>query len=100
MIEQEIIKWLIPFIMGGFIGFIANCKRKNKALAKAVQSLLRDRLIEKYRLFKIKGEMTILDKENIDSLFEEYKELGGNGTIKELMEDLEHTKIKIINIKE
>lgn len=100
MIEQEIIKWIIPFLLGGVVGFITNCKRKNKALAKAVQSLLRDRLIEKYRLFKIKGEMTILDKENIDSLFEEYKELGGNGTIKELMEDLEHTKIKIINIKE
>ena len=100
MIEQEIIKWIIPFLLVGVVGFITNCKRKNKALAKAVQSLLRDRLIEKYRLFKIKGEMTILDKENIDSLFEEYKELGGNGTIKELMEDLEHTKIKIINIKE
>lgn len=100
MIEQEIIKWIIPFLLGGVAGFFANCKRKNKALAKAVQSLLRDRLIEKYRFFKTKGEMTILDKENIDALFEEYKELGGNGTIKELMEDLEHTKIKIINIKE
>ncbi len=100
MIEQEIIKWIIPFILGGLIGFVGNCKRKNKALAKAVQSLLRDRLIEKYRLFKINGEMTILDKENVDALFKEYKALGGNGTIKELMEDLEHTKIKIINIKE
>ena len=97
---QRTKKWAVPFLLGGVVGFFTNCKRKNKALAKAVQSLLRDRLIEKYRLFKIKGEMTILDKENIDSLFEEYKELGGNGTIKELMEDLEHTKIKIINIKE
>lgn len=100
MIEQELIKWLVPFFLGGLIGFVGNCKRRNKALSKAVQSLLRDRLIEKYRLFKTNGEMTILDKENVDALFKEYKALGGNGTIKELMEDLEHTKIKIINIKE
>lgn len=111
MIEQEIIKWIIAFVMGGITGFVSTYRKKNKELLlefkerneklnKAVQSLLRDRLIEKYRIFKIKGEMTILDKENIDALFKEYEGLGGNGTMKELMEDLEHTKIKIINIKE
>ena len=100
MIEETIIKYLITFILGGILGLIPAFMKRNKALSKAVQSLLRDRLIEKYRLFKTNGEMTILDKENIDALFEEYKKLGGNGMIKELMDDLEKTKIKIINVKE
>lgn len=40
--------------------------------------------------------MTILDKENIDHLYQEYKNLGGNGTVKELYEDLLDIDIKII----
>lgn len=104
MIEQEMIKVLVSFVVGGTLGFIVNTleshRNKEQAIKDAVQSLLRDRLIEKYRLFKTMGEMTILDKENMDALFEEYKKLGGNGMIKELMEDLENTKIKVINVKE
>lgn len=104
MIEQEMIKVLVSFAFGGALGFVVKSfkshRNKEQALKDAVQSLLRDRLIEKYRMFKTMGEITILDKENIDALFDEYKKLGGNGMIKELMDDLEKTKIKIINIKE
>lgn len=100
IIGETILKWLITFILGTALGVIgAKLKsetKKNKALLNAVQSLLRDRLIEKYRLFKTKGEMTILDKENIDHLYTEYKNLGGNGTVKELYEDMEDIEIKII----
>lgn len=95
-----IVKWIITFILGSAFGFIATIlkkeSKKNKAIENAVQSLLRDRLIEKYRIFKQKGEMTILDKENIDHLYREYKNLGGNGTVKELYEDLLDIDIKII----
>lgn len=81
----------------GFLGTrLKKENKKNKAIENAVQSLLRDRLIEKYRIFKQKGEMTILDKENIDHLYREYKNLGGNGTVKELYEDLLDIDIKII----
>ena len=40
--------------------------------------------------------MTILDKENIDHLYNEYLNLGGNGTVKELFDDLKDVDIKII----
>lgn len=96
MIEETIIKYVITFLLGGILGLISTFFKKNKALSKAVQSLLRDRLIEKYRLFIAKGEMTILDRENIDSLYAEYVNLGGNGMIKELMEELHETKTKVI----
>lgn len=95
-----IIKWIITFILGSVFGFIITIlkkeNKKNKAIENAVQSLLRDRLIEKYRTFKTKKQMTILDKENIDHLYKEYINLGGNGTVKELMEDLSEIEIKII----
>jgi len=100
MILEIVLKWIIPFILGTIISYFVSLfkkeKNKNKALENAVQSLLRDRLIEKYRLYKTRGEMTILDKENIDHLYNEYINLGGNGTVKELFEDLQHIKIKAI----
>ena len=107
IIGETIIKWIITFVLGAIFGYISTRLKKeriknekeketNIALKTAVQSLLRDRLIEKYRYFKTKKEMTILDKENIDHLYKEYKNLGGNGTIAELYEDLEDINIKII----
>lgn len=100
IIGETVLKWFITFLLGTVIGIIgAKLKsesKKNKALVNAVQSLLRDRLIEKYRQFKTKEQMTILDKENIDHLYTEYKNLGGNGTVKELYEDMEDIDIKII----
>lgn len=100
LIGETILKWFITFLLGTIMGFVISRlkkeKNKNKSIENAVQSLLRDRLIEKYRLFKIKGKMTILDKENIDHLYKEYKNLGGNGTVEKLYKDLSNLEIKVI----
>lgn len=107
MIVDIIIRWFIPFALGAIIAFLKSklneALKQNKQkedrsviIENAVQSLLRDRLIDKYRHYKSVGEMTILDKENIDHLYNEYLNLGGNGTVKELFEDLKDVDIKII----
>lgn len=107
MILETIIKWFIPFALGGIIALLKSkldeSKKQNEekenrysTIENAVQSLLRDRLIDKYRHYKTTGEMTILDKENIDHLYNEYINLGGNGTVKELFEDLHNIEIKVI----
>jgi hypothetical protein len=41
--------------------------------------------------------MSILDKGNIAEMFKQYQNLGGNGTVKELMNELLHLPTKIIN---
>ena len=70
--------------------------KKNKAIENGVQALLRNELIAKYREYETKGEMTIIDKENIEHLFTEYQNLGGNGTIKQMYEELLTLPIKIV----
>ena len=40
--------------------------------------------------------MTILDKENLDHLYESYEELEGNGTVKELYSNMDEIEIKVI----
>lgn len=110
MILETIIKWAIPFILGtvvtGISGYIKNKisrekekdeedKKENVAIKEAVQALLRNELIRSYREYEIKGELSILDKENIEAMYKQYKNLGGNGTVEKLYDELLdlHTKI-------
>lgn len=99
-ILQIVLSYLIPTILGGVLGFISTKLKKNKkkdlAIEQGVQALLRNEIIRRYREFESKGEISILDKENLEEMFEQYKNLGGNGTVKKMMEDLLELKTKII----
>lgn len=111
MNEAEIIKivvgYLIPTILSGILGFVVSkhnqIKQKNdaeskkeKAIELGVQALLRNEIIRRYREFELKGEISILDKENLEAMFEQYKNLGGNGTVKKMMTELLNLKTKIV----
>ena len=102
MIEFIIKYWLeflfgiVIAVLGYVIKKIRNLYNKQKAVENGVQALLRNELIRRYREYEIKGEMTILDKENIEHMFNEYENLGGNGTIKQMYEELLGLPIKIV----
>lgn len=99
-ILQMILSYLIPTILGAILGFIVTNFKKNKkkdlAIEQGVQALLRNEIIRRYREFESKGEISILDKENLEEMFEQYKNLGGNGTVKKMMDELLNLKTKII----
>ena len=106
MLEQ-IIVYLITTALGIALGFVTSKLKKNKekdekekkkdeAIELGVQALLRNEIIRRYREFESKGEISILDQENLDEMFEQYKNLGGNGTVKKMMNDLYELKTKII----
>jgi len=95
-----VISYLVPAILGAGIGFLSSKVKKNKAKEKAieegVQALLRNELVRRYREYEVKGELSILDKENIEEMFKQYENLGGNGTVKQLMTELMQLPTKII----
>lgn len=95
-----IVSYLIPTILGAVIGFTSTRLKKNKkkeqAIEQGVQALLRNELVRRYREYEAKGEMSILDKENMEAMFIQYQNLGGNGTVKHLMDDLLQLPTKII----
>ncbi len=99
-ILQIVLNYIIPLILGGIIGFLSNKlkdnNKKEKAIEEGVQALLRNEIIRRYREFETKGEISILDKENLEEMFVQYKNLGGNGTVKKMMDDLLNLKTKII----
>lgn len=92
--------YIATTIIGAILGFIAAKYKKNKkkdlAIEQGVQALLRNEIIRRYREFESKGEISILDKENLEEMFEQYKNLGGNGTVKKMMDELLNLKTKII----
>lgn len=71
-------------------------ERKNKAIENGVQALLRNELIKNYREYKIQGEITLLDKENMEHMFTEYFNLGGNGMMGEVHKEFLEIPIKVI----
>ena len=71
-------------------------EKKRKALENGVQALLRNELIKNFREYKIKDEITLLDKENMDHMFIEYFNLGGNGMMQEVHEEFTKIPIKVI----
>ncbi len=99
-ILKIVISYVIPTILGGGIGIISTKLKKNKskdeAIELGVQALLRNELIRRYREYEAKGEISILDKENMEAMFEQYKNLGGNGTVKHMMDEMFELPIKII----
>lgn len=95
-----IVGYLVPTILGALIGFLSTHlkrnRKKDKAIEEGVQALLRNELIRRYREYETKGELSILDKENMEAMFKQYENLGGNGTVKHLMQELLNLPTKII----
>ena len=92
--------YIATTIIGAILGFIAakykKTRKKDLAIEQGVQALLRNEIIRRYREFESKGEISILDKENLEEMFEQYKNLGGNGTVKKMMDELLNLKTKIV----
>lgn len=64
-------------------------KAEQEAIKKGIQALLRDRIIEQYNKFMEKGYIPIYAMENVEAMYKQYKALDGNGTVKELYEQLQ-----------
>lgn len=69
---------------------------KRKAIENGVQALLRNALIKEYREHKLAGFITLLDKENMEHMFTEYFNLGGNGMMHDVYEEFKEIPIKVI----
>jgi len=97
--EEFIIRHWLTVLFGAlttlFAALLARAQaaaRKDRAEAGAVkrgvQALLRDRILQAYWHYMDKGCCPIYAQENIHDMYAEYKNLGGNGTISRLVEEV------------
>lgn len=63
--------------------------KEQDAIKHGIVALLRDRIIQTYNHYMDKGYCPIYALDNIHSLYEQYQNLGGNGTVTRLMEEIE-----------
>ena len=61
---------------------------EQEAIKLGMQALLRDRIISAYNHYMDKGCCPIYARENVRRLYEQYHNLGGNGTVTGLMDSL------------
>lgn len=71
-------------------------KDRQNAVEAGLQALLRNELVRRYREYETKQEISIIDMENLEHMFKEYKNLGGNGTVEKMYEELLKLPTKVI----
>lgn len=104
--EEFILKYWVEVLLTGVCTFVSVTYKKirkrfeeqdikRKAIENGVQALLRNELIKNFREHKLEGSITLLDKENMEHMFTEYFNLGGNG----MMQDIYENEFKELEIK-
>lgn len=69
-------------------------EKRQAAVELGVQALLRDRIIQAYYHYEERDWITLHGLENVNSLYEQYHALGGNGTVTTLVESLRELEVR------
>lgn len=87
-----VVSCVVSFFLGGALAFLASKARgvfkREKALGDGLQSLLRSQLIDYHDKYVQRGYCPVYVKEVVTHSYESYHELGGNGVITGIYEEL------------
>ncbi len=86
----SIIVFFVSYLYKKIIGF----SRMINSTCEGVKILLKNRIIEKYYTFKKDGFISIFDKQIVNELYNEYHNLGGNGVISDIINEINELDIK------
>lgn len=96
---EKIISTLIGSIVTGLVGFfvgiiktykknIDNYRERDLIQEEALKCLLRSNITSKYYVYKELGVIPHYEKENIDYMFQQYKEMGGNSYVEQIVSEI------------
>lgn len=95
---EEIISTAIGVIVTGTIGYlvgvIKNLKKKDINQHEALKCLLRSNITRGYYVHKELGYIQSYEKENINYMYEQYKKMGGNSYVDNIMMEINKLQIK------
>lgn len=93
LVAEWWLKWILGLIGGGLIFAVRLLWRKVRATELGIQALLRDRILRAYYHYQERGTITLHGLDNVNKLYEQYHNLGGNGTVTKLVEDLRKMEV-------
>lgn len=101
MIDEIVLKailTIVGFAITGLLGYftakIKNYKEKDSRQEEALKCLLRSNITSKYYVYSEMGEIPYYEKENIDIMFEQYKNMGGNSYVETIVKEINALPIK------
>lgn len=101
MIYEIILKailTLVGFVVTGLLGYfvakIKEHKHKDNRQEEALKCILRSNITSKYYVYSELKEIPYYEKENIDKMFEQYKNMGGNSYVDTIVKEINQLPIK------
>jgi hypothetical protein len=96
---EFIMQYWLAFLFGGITYLFRHYLKKldtkldtftkeQVAMKVGIQAVLRDRIIQSHKYLGDRGYATIEDRDNIFNMYEQYHQLGANGVIDGLMDDI------------
>ena len=93
-IIEKICVMVIPPLMGYIVWLLQNQKKDRDANSRGTMLLLRVQLIEYHDRYISQGEIPSYDYQNFVEMYEAYHELGGNGMITKMKDELDELHLK------
>ena len=85
---------ILPIALGYIIRLLKKQKKTRDANSKGTMLLLRVKLIEYHGEFTKKGEIPSYAYQNFEEMYETYRELGGNGMVVKMYEEIKELHFK------
>jgi len=89
IIQKYWLEFILTGVSGGIVWAVKRLYRDNRAVKLGVQALLRDRIIQAYNYYMDKKYCPIYGRENVAKMYEQYHNLGGNGAVTHIVEELD-----------
>lgn len=101
MVDEIVLKVILTIVgfvttglLGYFVGKVKDHKRKDSRQEEALKCLLRSSITSKYYVYSELGEIPYYEKENLNYLHKQYKNMDGNSYVDEIMVEINNLPIK------
>lgn len=84
----------LPFILGYIVWLLKQQNKKRDANSRGTMLLIRIQIIEYHDKYCKSGYIPSYVLENVLELYDAYKALGGNGMIKQMIEEIKQLEIR------
>lgn len=81
-------------ILGYLVGKIKEYQTNDNTQSEALKCLLRSSITSKYYVYSELKTIPLYEKENLNYMYEQYKKMGGNSYINEIMGEINNLPIK------
>ena len=97
-IVLEVVMTIVGFTVTGLLGFFIakfkDYKKRDEVQQEALKCLLRSNITSKYYVYTELGAITPYEKQNINYMHEQYKKMGGNSYVDEIIVEINKLPVK------